>query len=141
MQFRGPVLARLAHDVHNMPLERDQTLWRLHSDTTVSWKCLEDALVYILNTLMNEAGVPVPLDFGYFALPSTKGYLRSHGTADTAMRCASRSRDTFVPLMAMCSMAISLVNCKDHDATTGSRPLWMQLLKDSSVSMRHGWRH
>src|SRR6266481_7803792 len=43
-----------------------------------------------------------------------------------------------VPLMAMCSMAISLVNCKDHDATTGSRPLWMQLLKDK-CSVHEAW--
>src|SRR5882724_4242398 len=50
----------------------------------------------------------------------------------------AKSHDTFVPLMAMCSMAISFVNSKDHDTTNTSWPLWMKLLKEK-CGIHEGW--
>jgi len=47
-----------------------------------------------------------------------------------AMQSMAKSCDIFMPLMAMCSMAISFMNNKDHDATDTSWPLWMKLLEE-----------
>ena len=78
VQFRGPILAHLAHNAEKMPLVHDGNLWRLNSECATSWKHLEDALVLISRTLLAEAGLPLPLHFKYFPLPSTKGYLSWH---------------------------------------------------------------
>ena len=121
-----------------MPVVPDKTLWRLNSECATSWKHLEEALVRISNTLLGEAGVPLPFHFTYFPLPSTKGYLQTHSTSETAMRSVAKSHDTFVPLMAMCSMAISFVNSKDCDSTDTSWPLWMKLLKEK-CGIHEGW--
>ena len=112
VQFQGLILICLAHHAKKMPLVHDGKLWRLNYECATSWKCLEDALVLISRTLLAEVGLPLPLHFKYFPLPSAKGYLWTHGTSDMAMRCAAKSHDTFVPLMALCSMAISFVICK-----------------------------
>ena len=106
-------------------------MWRLNYECATSWKHLEDTLVLISRTLLAEVGLPLPLHFKYFPLPSTKGYLQTHGTSDTAMQCMAKSRDTFVPLLALCSMAISFVIRKDRDATDTSWPLWMKVLKET----------
>src|SRR5882724_8447903 len=123
-----------------MPMVPDKTLWRLNSECAMSWKCLEDRLVHISNTLLGEVGEPLPLHFNYFPLPSTKGYLQTHSTSETDMRSMAKSCDTFMPLMAMCTMAISFMNSKDHDTTNTSWPLWMKLLKEKCGSMRDAWR-
>src|SRR5882724_6978676 len=138
VQFQGPILAHLAHNLNKMPVVPDKTLWRLNSECATSWKCLEDALVQISNTLLGEVGVPLPLHFNYFPLPSTKGYLQTHSTSEMAMQSAAKSCDMFMPLMAMCSMAISFVNSKDCDATNTSWNLRQSLITQFRLGLRLG---
>src|SRR5882724_2310361 len=97
VQFRGLILTHLAHNSNKMPVVPNKTLWRINSECTTSWKHLEDTLVRISNTLLGEAGVPLPLHFNYFPLPSTKGYLWTHCTSEMAVLSTAKSHDTFVP--------------------------------------------
>src|SRR5882724_939469 len=94
VQFRGLILTCLAHNSNKMPMVPDQTLWRLNSGCATSWKHFENPLVQISHSLLGEAGVPLPLHFNYFPLPSTKGYLRTHSTSEMAMRSMAKLCDT-----------------------------------------------
>src|SRR5882724_3711073 len=54
------------------------------------------------------------------------------------MQSAAKLCNTFMPLMAMCSIAISFMNSKDHDTINTSWPLWMKLLKEK-CGIHEGW--
>ena len=81
----------------------------------------------MINTLFQEVDAIFPLDIEDYPLPMEFGYLRSHVRETTARKCALMSRDVFLPLMAMCSFAISF-----HPSPPGrpisADPPWVDIL-------------
>ena len=77
-----------------------------------------------------------PLDFSFFPLPTTFGYLRSHRNAHAARKCALNSRNAFVPLMAMVSYLIALWGKQSSQVDD---PAWAKhLLKATTIHPEMG---
>jgi hypothetical protein len=82
------------------------------------------------------------LEFRVFRRPSQYGYLNIFNKRHQSVRCCMNARDAFIPLMALCSYAISLT--PDFTAENpswvaklqemGIHPEWVQLLKDSQLA-------
>ncbi|KAF8574430.1 hypothetical protein K439DRAFT_1624325 [Ramaria rubella] len=74
----------------------------------MSLNLIEIGLQCISQALFLASGFWLLLYFDFFPSPTSKGYLWTHRSPELAEKQALISRDAFVPLMAMCSMAITL---------------------------------
>ena len=68
--------------------------------------------------------------------PSSWGYRNRHTEEVFARRCAMKSRDAFVPLMALCSWSISLI---EVTASADKYPRWVSLLRREDQSLQLSW--
>jgi hypothetical protein len=79
--------------------------------------------------------------FAEFQKPSEYGYRRMFGKCDQAVKCCMKARDAFIPLMALCSFAISYIPCFTTEnppwieklVEVGIHPEWVQSLKTSQL--------
>ncbi|KAF8573672.1 hypothetical protein K439DRAFT_1624898 [Ramaria rubella] len=93
-----------------IPIEQKRQTWTLLRSVANSWEFTENSLQWLAQTMFDVSGFSLPLDFDFFPLPLSKGYLHTHRSLEVVQRFASISHNMFVPLMAMCSIAISLYN-------------------------------
>lgn len=89
-------------------------------------------LQWIAEELINEAGVLFPLGPKLGPFPSACGYLNRHAEDSFARGSAMKSRDAFVPLMALCTFAIACAGSADGTLR------WMDILKAKS-SLEPSW--
>lgn len=125
-RFEGPIFQRLAYTFYNIPMERDGHLWRLSRSVQTQWERLETALIVIASFLIEYSYAFMPLDFSTFRLPSQYG-CRAVGEERYARKIAMRCRDAFIPLMSLCSFAISLHLPTQQTSNIGT-PSWARLL-------------
>ena len=112
---------------NNVPLEQVGTLWHLSGTIRNQWQRLEVALRLISDFLIEESGVYLPVDFDVFRLPSRYGCDRAVHDPRYARKLAMRCRDAFMPLVSLCSFAISL-HLTDEEIHDVDNPAWAKLL-------------
>jgi hypothetical protein len=108
----------------------------------VSWQSLKVCLEAATVKLFNAVGALHSLDFCVFWRPSQYGYLNLFNKRPQCIQCCMNSRDAFVPLMALCSYAISLTpNFTAENASwvakieeMGIHEERVHLLKDSQLA-------
>ncbi|KAF8575393.1 hypothetical protein K439DRAFT_1370057 [Ramaria rubella] len=108
IDFRFEGFMSLVCDHWRIPLEQENQTWKLMRSIAESWNLIEIGLQCISQALFSASGFSLPLYFDFFPSPTSKGYLQTHQSPELAEKQALISRDAFVPLMAMCSMAIAL---------------------------------
>jgi len=122
-----PLLQRLRYDYKSLPIERVGICYRLSAAVREKWRDLEYSFLIVAQELLSQApGGLFPLESRYFPFPHTYGYLRDHTRERAARKCAMRSRDAFIPLMALCSMGISFYTATL--VTHGDEPRWVKIL-------------
>jgi hypothetical protein len=140
-RYQGPLLQRLAYTFNTLPLEWDYG-WSLSPSVAESWQSLETCLETATVALFNAVGALHLLEFRVFRRPSQFGYSRKFRKSDQSRRCCINGRNAFVPLMALCSYAISITpNFTNENPPwvgkleeMGVHPEWVQLLKSSQLA-------
>jgi hypothetical protein len=120
VRFQGRLAGRLASNGPNLPIEQHHDQWTLKDSVKKSWIRLEHVLKWITLTLLH-VHKDLPTDFDFYPIPSRWGYKDTYPGLSQAHRHAKRSRDAFVPLMAMASMAIAMFDADVH----GYQPAWV----------------
>lgn len=132
--YREPLLQRLSCSRRTIPLEYIRTCWEMPKDLAYSWWSLEECLAAVANELLtwvrfpNYTGPPKNFGIMFFPKPSSFGYRRAFFNRAVCVRCCIRSRDAFIPLMALCSYAISLT-----PSFTDENPSWVQRLEERGI--------
>jgi hypothetical protein len=126
-RYQGPLLQRLAYTPSTLPIVYDYG-WRLSRNVADSWWSLEECLLAITVELFTSASVFHSLDFAYFRKPSQYGYRRAFTKRHRARNCCMNAHDAFVPLMALCSYAISLT-----PSFTDENPKWVSKLEEKNI--------
>ena len=125
--FDNPIFDRLIYNYHSLPIVMEGTLHLLDPNIQQSWWWLETCLQWVANVLLTSNNVLLPLGFNAGPFPSSYGYTKKHMEDRFARRCAMKSREGFVLLMALCSFAISLT--KPPNQTSSNPPRWVELLQ------------
>ena len=147
-RFEGPIFQRLAYTFQSLPIEQDRcTLWCLSPTVKNQWEDLEEKLLSIATFLIRRSFATLPVDFIVFRLPSQYGWHRSVREEQYARKIAMRCRDAFIPLISLCSFAISLhltiQDTRFHIAQSwdtllveqlGVHPEWVNSLQQSIVA-------
>lgn len=126
IHWHGPLLERFAYMFDSFPIIKGVAGYQLSIPLAERWARTEQALRLMVQILCTHSGTCFPLDFSYYPLPSSFGYLRPHRTIRTARKCAKKSRDAFLPLMAMASYTCA-ITLKDRLADD---PPWVKILVD-----------
>lgn len=134
-RFEGPIFQRLSCTSQSLPIINFNGRWQLQPELSERWQRLEIGLIAVSMALLD--GIHFSLGYGH-RYPSSYGYLRSHKTDRQARKCAMKSRDGFVELIAVCSHAIALRGWPDWENRLAKRPNtfhpeWVDLLKRSIV--------
>ena len=147
--YQGPLLQRLACSRRTLPIEFTRnSCWAMSPSLSYSWWSLEVCLKAIANELLtwvdnpNHSGPPKDFGHKFLPTPSDFGYRRVFLKRQQCVRCCLTSRDAFVPLMALCSYAISLTpSFTDENPPwvkrlegQGIHPEWIQSLKTSQLA-------
>src|ERR1700759_2291298 len=90
----------------------------------------------MVNVLLSKGEVNLPLGWCPRPIPRSFGYLDKHAKEVFARRCAIKSRDAFVLLMALCSWAISLIGTS---LTKNNEPQWVDLLLQDDPTVQPSW--
>jgi hypothetical protein len=132
--FSGPLLGRLAYQRKSLPIEQKETGWCLSLELQGKWTRLENGLRSAALSLLTYRHT-IRTEFSTYPFPREFGYTRAHNTKSQARSSAMRARDAFIPLMALCSFAISLhldqsdvCNLFNPNAPT---PQWARYLIDA----------
>jgi hypothetical protein len=128
LRYSGPLLQRLSYSNRTLPIVRERSFWRLSPTVVTQWSQLETALQSIIKTLLKASRVLLPLDFQWFKQPSAFGYQQAFPSDKTLRRLVFKSRDAFIPLLALCSFAISMT-----PNFTLENPPWAQVLERNAV--------
>jgi hypothetical protein len=123
----NPILQRFSFSFLSFPLECDGVRFRLSTNICEKWLNFEYALQLMINTLFQAVNVIFPLDIEDYPLLTDFGYPRLHVHETTARKCALMSQDAFLPLMAMCSFAISF-HPSHPDQPISADPPWVDIL-------------
>lgn len=120
----------------NVPIVREGAFFILEEKVRHSWQRLENALRWVANALLSSNNVLLPLGFNAGPFPSSYGYISRHMEERFARQCAMKSRDAFVPLMALCTFAISIT--KPSQTIPGQSPRWVSLLQ-AEANVHASW--
>jgi hypothetical protein len=94
----------------------------------MKWFDFEQALHFMIAMLFQECEqLYFPLDLEDYPFPLKFSYLHSHIYESTARKCAINACDAFLPLMAMCSFAMSL-HLQTEDLLIATDPPWISIL-------------
>jgi hypothetical protein len=105
--FEGPCFQHMSWDKARIPIVADGFVYRLSPSVAETQQRLELALIFVTESLNTQSRFALPLDFRFFRVPESFSYMRTHKQRRFAIKCAMMSQDAFIPLMAMCSMAIA----------------------------------
>lgn len=140
--FHGPILKRLQMSYHTVPVQKSLNQWSLAPAIVASWMSLENALIWVSNFLLTKSPVAnegvFPLDFKIFTAPSRFGYYKTYDVQEKCRRSVMRSRDAFVPLMALCTMAIATWSKLPEtatDTTVETCLRWAVALRNQNVDV------
>ena len=134
--YDNPIFKRLACTKRGVPITRDGGWYFLKQEIQDSWYRLERALLWVTNVLLTAGRVNLQLGWEPGPVPSACGYRNRHTEEVFARRCAMKSRDAFVPLMALCSWSISLVGVAE---SADKDPRWVSLLRRDNQSLQLSW--
>ncbi|TCD67304.1 hypothetical protein EIP91_000274 [Steccherinum ochraceum] len=147
-RMEGPILERLQVSYHTVQIQQVHGQCTLAPHIMQSWLSLESALLWVASFLINSSPVAnqlFPLDLSTFTTPSKCGYTRLFYDEEKCRRCVMRSRDAFVPLMAVCTMAIAIRSAEDEgkekavevgeDPDADVCPSWAVALKEKAASI------
>ena len=113
--YQGALLQRLACSCQMIPIDFVNTTWELSGNVGYSWWSLEECLTAVANELLtwvcfpHYTGTLKIFETMFFCKLSSFGYWRAFFRHSVCLNCCMRSRDAFIPLMALCSYAISLM--------------------------------
>ena len=127
-RYQGALLERLAFTFRSLPIVFDRGRYELAKNVQFLWHSLEKCLIAATLELFKAAEVLHHLSFASFKYPSEYGYLRTFINKKQIRRLALMARDAFVPLMAMCSYAISLT----PEFNTNNPP-WVAKLEEAGI--------
>ena len=134
--FDSPILERLTCTYRGLPITQHGAWHFLDIDVQTKWHRLETALLWVANVLLTAGRVDLPLGWQPGPVPSSCGYRNRHMEENFARRCAMKSRDAFIPLMALCSWSISRVG---DSQTANHVPLWADLLLREDPNIQLSW--
>lgn len=106
--FSSPFLSRLNFTLSSLVIESTLSGLHLAESIRLSWESLEQSLVLMSEMLLYYSNHLFPLDFTWWRLPSTYHLEQSFPSASQARKRAIQGRDAFLPLLALCSYAMSL---------------------------------
>ena len=127
--FDNPIFERLIYNYRSLPIIREGNWYLLDPNIQQSWWRLETALRWMANVLLTSNNTLLPLGFNAGPFPSSYGYTKKHVEEHFARGCAMKSREGFVPLMALCTFAISLTKPSSGPQTSSKTPRWVELLQ------------
>jgi hypothetical protein len=141
-RYQGALLERLAFTFRSLPIDFDRGRYELSQNVQTLWHSLENCLIAATWELFRAANVMHHLSFQPFRYPSEYGYRRTYINKKQTRRLALMARDAFVPLMAMCSYAISLTPDFNTDNPSwvakleevGIHPEWVEQLRTSQLA-------
>jgi hypothetical protein len=129
VRYEGPLAGRLAISGKDMPIEGMIGNYFLKHSVRDDWAALETTLLWLCRQFLRVHG-SFPGYFGFYPTPESFGYKKSHSIREVACSAAKRSRDAFVPLMAMLSMAISMYS----PDLSGYEPAWVSYIIQRGLS-------
>ncbi|TCD65770.1 hypothetical protein EIP91_002209 [Steccherinum ochraceum] len=139
--WSGPLLDRLDLTYGTAPVEKINGSYHMKVSLQQSWISLESALLWMGRTLLLDARAQnralLGLDFVEFRLPSTYGYGSAYDNDHDCRRSIVRSRNAFIPLMALCSYAIAVYHADGGLSWRHSFPDWAQALVARGAG--HDW--
>jgi len=131
--FTGPLFGRLAYQYKSFPVIQTNEGWCLDLALRERWFRLEECMYATAKHLLTNQGV-MNSTFDVYPYPRSFGFAACHPTQGAARRAALKSRDAFVPLMALCSFAISYhiqpFDITNHRNPSAQSPSWARLLVD-----------
>ena len=141
-RYSGPLLQRLSYRASNIPVKCVDGMWRLCPKVVQQWQSLEKCLISATKIIFTETGVTGTQDHLWFRTPAEYLYQQQFDTHRRMVGCTMRSRDTFVPLMAICSYVISCTPNFTHSPpprsamlrAKGLHPEWVNMLETSQLA-------
>lgn len=124
--FDNPILQCLICTYRTVSIKQNGGWHFLDPEIQDKWLRLEKSLLWMANTLLSGSRANLPLGFDPGPLPTSCGYLNNHAEERFARHCAIKSRDAFVPLMALCSWSIALVG---NSMAMNKVPRWVDMLQ------------
>jgi hypothetical protein len=143
--FFGPLFGRLNYSDGNLPVYHEPSRdWGLDPAVVEEWVALERNMRTLLIAMMDVSTAPLPSHFRYWALPRQYGYELRYRRHRDARIIASRSRDSFIPLMAALTLMLRIMDdlwqhipdfCWRERVLerTGIHPQWLGDLEMSAV--------
>jgi hypothetical protein len=143
--FYGPLFQRLNYTHRSFPLHAvPGGGWGLIPEVVQEWMTLERNMLHLLIAMMDVSKAPLPKFFRYWTLPKRYGYELHYRSRRDALIIASRSRDSFIPLMAALTLMLRIMedlttrienfNWRGKVLeTTGIHPQWLAELEMSVV--------
>jgi hypothetical protein len=143
--FYGPLFQRLNYTHRSFPLHMvTGGGWCLVPEVVQEWRTLERNMHHLFVAMIDVSNAPLPRFFRYWALPKRYGYELHYRSRRDAQIIASRSRDSFIPLMAALTLMLLIMddlttrkeNFKWRDTVlqkTGIHPQWLAELEKSVV--------
>jgi hypothetical protein len=123
VRLSGRILGRLSIPGPSVAIENG-SYWVLQADRARAWQRLEDALVWMYDTLEPLSRFGVQPDLNPITYPNRCGYLRYHASPEDAKRSAVTSRDAFIIVLAHVAWVILMFDKEP----TAANPKWMQHL-------------
>jgi hypothetical protein len=136
--FRGFLFQRLAVTEQSIPAIQVEKHWKLEPNFCATWRNLEDGLRATITSLwfthkytdhscMSQSWLGI--QGGLFHRPEAYGYTKAWPSRAELVAHTLRSRDAFLPLMAMCTLAIiSLTPSTEELAPIKYAPAWRKAL-------------
>jgi hypothetical protein len=128
-RFDNPIFERLIYSYRNLPIVRSGGWYFLEPQVQQQWWRLEMALRWVANVILSSGAALLSLGFNAGPYPSSYGYTRNHTEERFARYCAMKARDAFVPLMALCTFAISTTKQSIQHQTANHVPKWVEMLQ------------
>jgi hypothetical protein len=134
--YNNLILQRLAYTYCGVPITQDGGWYFLGQEIQDRWHRLEVALLWVTNVLLTAGRVNLQLGWEPGLVPSACGYHNRHMEEVFMRRCTMKSRDAFVPLMALCSWSFSLIGVA---VSADKYPRWVSLLRQEDQSLQLSW--
>ena len=113
--FYGALFQRLHYNDDNLPIQRlEDGSWSLHPAVLTEWVSLERNMRALLSALLDCSSAVLPKYFRLWSFPKQYGYQLHYRSQRHARVIASRSRDSFIPLMAALSFMLVLMGWQEQ---------------------------
>ena len=109
IQWEGMLLDRFWESPGGFPIEYDEKtkMWYLEPSLRKLWRTFEEILIHCTHYLIVESHHGLSVDFIPCPFPQAHGYEKGWRKKKLARKQAIRSRDAFIPLMALFSEVVT----------------------------------